>query len=101
MQVTRPKSPNFTKTSSKTLAREYLDEQLSNPTVDKFKAAMQKQIARQASMTTEKIQDPSSTNAMNLGMKRRREEMEAKLKAEEERKRQDKERFERQNKVIT
>ncbi len=46
MQVTRPKSPNFTKTSSKTLPREYLDEQLSNPTVDKFKAAMQRQLAR-------------------------------------------------------
>jgi len=87
--VTRPKSPNFTKTSSKALDRQYLDEQLSNPTVDKFKLAMQKTLAKQAAQKNDKVQDPSSTNSMNLAMQRRREELEAKQKKEEQRKKED------------
>jgi hypothetical protein len=55
MQVTRPKSPNFTKTSSKALDREYLNESQSNPTVDKFKMALQKSLAKQASIKSEKV----------------------------------------------
>lgn len=50
---------------------------------------MQRQLARQASISAnqEKVQDPSSTNSMNLAMKKRREELEAKRKAEEDKKR--------------
>jgi len=45
-QVTRPKSPNFTKTSQKSLKREYLDEKDAGggPMVDKFKMALMKKI---------------------------------------------------------
>ena len=45
-QVTRPKSPNFTKTSQKTLDREYLNERdpTGGPMVDKFKMALMKKM---------------------------------------------------------
>ena len=101
MQVTRPKSPNFTKRQSKNLDREYLNEGDSAQVAagDRFKQALQKQIFNKSSMTEKVTENPSSTISMNLAMQRRREELEAKRKQEEDKKREDKEREEKQNRV--
>jgi len=50
-------------------------------------------------MNEKAAENPSSTMSTNLAMQKRREELEAKRKAEEAVKKEDKERFERQNKV--
>ena len=82
MQVTRPKSPNFTKKQSKILDREYLNEGESAPVaqVDRFKQALQKQMFNKSSVTEKAAENPSSTMSMNLAMQHRREELEAKRK---------------------
>ena len=93
----RPQSPNFTKTKSKPLERQYLNEGVGLPMSvsqpeDKFKAALAKQAS--AAATNKSVKPPSSTRAVELAQKRRRDEMEAK-KAEEERKlKEDKDRIE-------
>ena len=94
--MTRPKSPNFTKTSTKTLERGYLNEVQPEPVMDKFKAALLKSMANQEDKAAA---NPSSTKAMNLAMQKRREEIEAKRRQEEERKKSDKDRFDKQNRV--
>lgn len=101
MQVTRPKSPNFTKRSSKNLDREYLNEGESAQVaaVDKFKAALGKQMMNKSLATDKAAENPSSTVSMNLAMQKRREELEAKRKREEEKKKEEKDRFEKQNRV--
>lgn len=74
--MTRPRSPNFTKTSSKTLERQYLNENQPAP-IDKFKQALHRNLTKSIQ---EKAagENPSSTVAMNLAMQKRREELEAK-----------------------
>ena len=77
MQVTRPKSPNFTKTNTKALDREYLNEGYQEPAVDKFKAALLKSMAKQEDKAAA---NPSSTKAMNLTIQKNRERLEEKKK---------------------
>jgi len=63
----RPQSPNFTKTKSKPLEREYLNEGQGLPvsaSEDKFKAALAKQMSVTA--TNKSAKPPSSTRAVEL-----------------------------------
>ena len=86
--VTRPKSPNFTKTNSKPLEREYLNE--GDPTVsmkDKLSSALMKRVSmtggsfKGAIPEDEKgAMNPASTKSMTHLMSRRREELEGKRK---------------------
>ena len=50
-------------------------------------------------MSEKPTENPSSTVSMNLAMQKRREELEAKRKAEEDKKKEDKDRLDRQNRV--
>lgn len=101
--VTRPKSPNFQKTSSKGLERGYLNEDGGrNTMVDKFKTALMKKVHATATsmMDDEKgAQNPSSTKSMTHLMMRRREELEDKRHQNAAKAQEDKERFEKQNRV--
>lgn len=98
----RPHSPNFTKTKPKQLDRRYLNEggglpmSASQPE-DKFKAALAKQMS--ATNMHKSVKPPSSTRAVELAQKRRRDEMEGKKTAAEAKEKEDQERFERQNRV--
>lgn len=78
--LTRPKSPNFTKTGSKTLDREYLNEGQPEPMVDKFKQALMKSVMGKQDKAAA---NPPSTKAMTYLMQKNREELEAKRKKEE------------------
>lgn len=80
----QPQSPNFTKTKSKPLQREYLNEGIAGSASapeEKFKAALAKQMSMAKSLQS--VKPPSSTKAVELAQKRRREDMESK-KAQEE-----------------
>ena len=94
-----PQSPNFTKTKSKPLEREYLNEgghlaPSASAPEDKFKAALAKQMSMAKSMQS--VKPPSSTRAVELAQKRRRDEMEQKKAQEEVKSKEDQERLERQ-----
>jgi hypothetical protein len=90
--VTRPRSPNFQKTSTKGLEREYLNEReavlRNSSTMDKFKTALMKKVnggtstSFNAGASDDKAgaQNPSSTKSMTHLMSRRREELEEKRK---------------------
>jgi hypothetical protein len=57
---------------------------------DKFKMALMKKIHSQTGADEDKAaQNPSSTKCMTLAMQKRREDLEAKRKEEEDRRRQD------------
>lgn len=95
-----PKSPKFTKTVSKPLAREYLDEGIkmsASQPEDKFKAALAKQMSVGAASKASK--PPSSTRAVELAQKRLRDTMEQKKAEEEQAARDEKERIEKANRV--
>ncbi len=83
--VTRPKSPNFQKTSTKGLEREYLNEDGGKAIADKFKSALMKKVhgAATSMMDDKGAQNPSSTKSMTHLMARRREELEEKRRQEE------------------
>lgn len=105
--MTRPKSPNFTKTSTKALEREYLNE--GEPSAgglqDRFKMALMKRMNSQggglsAGAGEDKgAQNPSSTKSMTLAMQKRREQLEQKRKDEETKAQVDQDRFNKQNRV--
>jgi hypothetical protein len=86
--VTEAKSPNFTKTNSKPLEREYLNE--GDPKVsmkDKLTSALMKRVSmtggsfKGAAAEDEKgAMNPASTKSMTHLMSRRREELEGKRK---------------------
>lgn len=83
LTTTQPRSPNFTKTKSKPLDRQYLNEgaglgmSASQPE-DRFKTALAKQLQTGGLSSTKAVKPPSSTKAVELAQKRRRDEMEAK-----------------------
>ena len=107
--VTRPRSPKFTKTNSKPLERQYLNE--GDPGLsmaDKLGAALSKRAAQTGgsfnktahTMDEDKAaQNPSSTKSMTHLMTRRREELEDKRKLEEAKRQEDQEREDKQNRV--
>lgn len=102
--MTRPKSPNFQKTSSKGLERGYLNENSArNTMVDKFKSALMKKVHATATSMMDDgekgAQNPSSTKSMTHLMMRRREELEDKRHQNEAKAQEDRERFEKQNRV--
>lgn len=117
---TRPRSPRFTKTSSKGLEREYLNEK-DAPMVDKMKMALMKRV-NEAGGTANSIraggsvagfsgggagnddkagQNPSGTKSMTHLMTKRREELEEKRKADQQKAKEDQARFDKQNRVRT
>lgn len=97
MTVTRPISPNFTKKQSKPLERTYVNEgdpkKLAAAALgeDKLKATLAKSM-RSTRPPSGPVQQPSSTRAMALGQARRREEIEAKKKQEEDLRKEDQDR---------
>lgn len=96
----QPQSPNFTKTKSKPLQREYLNEGLAGSASapeDKFKAALAKQMSMAKSLQS--VKPPSSTKAVELAQKRRREDMESKKAQEEVNAKEEMARKERQQRV--
>jgi hypothetical protein len=106
--VTRPKSPNFTKTNTKPLEREYLNERdPSSAMQDKLQTALMKRVSmtggsfKGATGDSEDkaAQNPASTKSMTHLMTRRRDELEEKRKAEADKVREDKDRFDKQNRV--
>ena len=106
--VTRPKSPNFTKTNTKPLEREYLNERdASSAMQDKLQTALMKRVSMTGGSfkggadngEDKAAQNPASTKSMTHLMTRRRDELEDKRKAEADKVREDKERFEKQNRV--
>lgn len=95
--VTRPRSPKITKTSSKILDRDYLNEgSRGSQPVDKLQAALLKSIAAE---TEKGANNPSSTKSMNLAMQRKREDLEKKRKQDEMNKKEDEERIIKQNRM--
>lgn len=94
--ATVPKSPNFTKTSTKNLDRQYLNEGQPEPAVDKFKAALMKSMAKNEDKAAA---NPSCTKASTLAMERRRLELENKRKQDEACKKEDHDRIEKQQRV--
>lgn len=103
--VTQPRSPKFQKTSSKGLERGYLNEDGGrNTMVDKFKSALMKKVhATAAAMGDDddkNAKNPSSTKSMTHLMMRRREELEAKRLQNEVKAQEDRDRLEKQNRVI-
>jgi hypothetical protein len=62
----QPRSPNFTKTKSRPLEREYLNELAPAASEDKFKTALAKQMSVGRSTTTSQVKPPSSTRAVEL-----------------------------------
>lgn len=110
--VTKPCSPNFQKTSTKGLEREYLNERdavlRNSTTMDKFKAALMKKVNGGGTATSFNAaeagdkagaQNPSSTKSMTHLMSRRREELEDKRKQNEVKEKEDQDRFDKQNRV--
>lgn len=82
---TIPKSPNFEKTKSRPLDRDQFNE--AAPKIQQFKA-----LSRQKSVSDQPVKQPSSTRSMVLLQERRREEIEADRKRENEKIKEDKER---------
>ncbi len=104
--VTRPKSPNFTKTNTKPLEREYLNERDTATSMqDKLQSALMKRVSMTGGSfkggegEDKAAQNPASTKSMTHLMTRRRDELEEKRKAEADKVREDKERFDKQNRV--
>ena len=107
--MTQPKSPKFTKTNSKPLEREYLNEgrDTSASMRDKLTSALMKRVSMtggsfKGGMTNDEdkaAQNPASTKSMTHLMYRRREELEDKRKAKADQELEDQERFEKQNRV--
>lgn len=100
-QQTEPRSPNFTKKQTKTLEREYLNENYQqtkrSESADKFKNALFKSVSK---MVDDKAAaNPSSTKAMNFMMQKRREELEEKKLKDEMKKKEDQDRAKQQNRM--
>lgn len=77
VSTTTPKSPKFTKTKTRPLERSYVNE--APPQPDKLKQLLAKSMTKPSTQ----VKQPSSTRAMELASQRRREEIEAKRKADE------------------
>ena len=79
--TTEPKSPNFTKVKSKALERTYVNEGEPGTKLqesqDRFKATLAKQRSRKSTTATEPTVQVSSTRAMELANKAKREQIEA------------------------
>lgn len=109
--MTKPQSPKFTKTNSKPLERGYLNE--GDPSLsmaDKLGNALMKRAAgltggsfnktaASADGEDKAAMNPSSTKSMTHLMNRRREELEEKRKNDEVKRKEDRERDEKQNRV--
>jgi hypothetical protein len=76
-------SPNFTKTKSRPLERDYVNE--AEPMIDKFKAAMMKKVSE----TAKPVKQPSSTRSMALLQQNSRAKINADVKAEQAKKNED------------
>jgi hypothetical protein len=76
-------SPNFTKTKTRLLEREYVNE--AEPMIDKFKVAMMKKVSDQVKT----VKQPISTRSMALLQQKNREKINADVKAEQDKKNED------------
>ena len=65
--------------------------------MDKFQQALKKTLA---SGQDKAAANPATTNAMTVGMEKRRQELENKRKMEEQKKKEDQDRVTNQNKVL-
>jgi hypothetical protein len=73
-------SPNFTKTKTRPLERDYVNE--AEPMIDKFKVAMMKKVSDQV----KPFKQPSSTRSMALLQQNSRAKINADVKAEQDKK---------------
>jgi len=89
-QTTVPRSPKFTKTASRGVRRDYMNEQTQQNFYKSSKS--EKKIPK-----PDDTVNPSTTKATKLAMQKRREEIQAKLRKENEKAEEERKRKERQN----
>lgn len=89
--VTKPQSPKFTKSKSRPLERDYVNE--TQPKPEKF------QTTKPPKIQEKPVKQPSSTRAMELGQEKRRKDIVAKLQKEEEKRKEDAQRIKKQQRL--